>query len=334
MSQQARWESVVAIEERPLRLLSRRQRRWRQALQGYLFLLPALAVLAVFHIFPAFFSFYVSLFKWEIVQERFLGLRNYARLLSDPDFLKSLGVTAAYVIGSVPIEMAIGLGLAILLYQGLRGRGFFRLLYFLPYITSQVAVALVWGWIFNKDFGVANWLLDLLHLPQQRWLLEPRGLTNLFGVGPSDLPPSLALAVIMLVTIWFFIGFHTVIYLSGLTAIPAELVEAARIDGAAGWRMFRYITFPLLTPTTYFLLIIGTIGAMRAFSLPLVMGGTACGGTPIGTTRVIGLFIWDRFICQTRLGYASAAAFVLLAIVVTITALNARLVGRRVQYVD
>jgi multiple sugar transport system permease protein len=236
------------------------------------------------------------------------------------------------MVATVPAEMAIGLGLALLLYQGLRARGFFRLLYFMPNITSQIAAALVWGWMFQKDFGFANAVLAALHLPQQRWLQEPRGVLSLLGVGPSDSPPSLALFAIILVTIWAFLGFHTVVYLSGLTAIPAELVEAARIDGAAGWRLFRHITFPLLSPTTYFLLLVASIGSMISFNLFYVMGG--CDGTPLGTTLSVGLFIFNRFWCQTQLGYASAAAFVLMVVVVAITAVNVRLVGRRVQYVD
>lgn len=332
MKQEAGWESTVVMADRPARVFTLRQRRRRAALHGYLFLLPAVAVLAVFHIFPAFYAFYMSLFRWEIVRERFLGVRNYVRLASDPEFLRSLGLTLIYVVSTVPVEMAIGLGLALLLYQGLRARGFFRLLYFMPNITSLVAVALVWGWIFNKDFGFANAALSAVHLPEQRWLLEPRGLLGLTGVGSGEVPPSLALAAIILVTIWSFLGFHTIVYLSGLTAIPAELVEAARMDGAAGWRLFRHITFPLLTPTTYFLLLVATIGAMTAFNLFYVLGG--CDGIPLGTTRTVGLFIFSRFWCQTQLGYASAAAFVLMVVVVAITALNVRLAGRRVQYVD
>jgi multiple sugar transport system permease protein len=158
------------------------------------------------------------------------------------------------------------------------------------------------------------------------------------GFGPDSIPPSLALFAIILVTVWFFLGFHTVVYLSGLTAIPAELVEAARMDGASGWSLFRSITFPLLTPTTYFLLLVATIGALTSFNMVFILGGGGttfgCAGNPLGTTRLAALFVFDRFWCQTRLGYASAAAFLLLVVVLAVTALNVRLVGRRVQYVD
>ena len=306
-------------------------RRRREAAQGYLFLAPALLILGAFHVWPALYAFYMSLFRWEIAQEGFLGLRNYERLVVDADFLRSLLLTLVYVVGSVPFEMAIGLALALLLHQRLRLRGLFRLVYFLPYVTSQVAVGLVWGWVFNPSYGVANGLLVALGQPEQRWLLEPN------GVLLPNVPPSLALATIMLVTVWYYVGFHAVVFLSGLTAIPDELVDAARIDGAAGFALFRHITFPLLSPTTYFLLLVATIGAMTSFNLVYVMGGGGqafgCAGNPLGTTQVAALYVFSRFWCQTQLGYASAAAFVLGLVVLAITAVNGRLFSGRVAYV-
>lgn len=305
-------------------------RHRREAALGYVFLAPALLIIGAFHVWPALYALYVSLFRWEIVQGAFLGTRNYERLSQDADFLRSLLLTFVYVLGSVPLEMAAGLGLALLLHQRLRLRGLFRLLYFLPYITSQVAVALVWGWVFNPSYGVANGLLAAVGQHPLRWLLEPGGIVS------DDLPPSLALASIVLVTVWYYLGFHTVVFLSGLTAIPEEVVDAARIDGAGGLGMFRHITFPLLSPTTYFLLLVATIGAMTSFNLIYVMsgGGQAfgCGGNPLGTTRVAALFVFDRFWCQTQLGYASAAAFVLGAIVLAVSAVNGRFFSRRVFY--
>ena len=300
-------------------------------------------ILGVFYVFPALYSFYVSLFRWEVVQEGFLGLRNYAHLLRDGEFGHSLLLSVVYVAGTVPLEMAIGLGLALLLWRGLRARALFRLLYFLPFITSQVALALVWGFVFNAQYGLANDILRAIHLPPQGWLLAGGGASSLWnllsgGRLPDAVPPSLALAVVMLVTVWFFVGFHTVVYLSGLSAIPAELTEAARIDGASGFGLFRHVTFPLLTPTTYFLLIIATIGAMTSFNIIYILGGggveAGCGGNPLETTKVAALFIFDRFWCQTELGYASAAAFVLSLVILGLTMLNARTVGRRVAYVE
>ncbi|HEV2250046.1 MAG TPA: sugar ABC transporter permease [Candidatus Limnocylindria bacterium] len=308
----------------------RRAQRRREAVQGYLFLAPALLIIGAFHVWPALYVLYMSLFRWDILQGAFLGLRNYQHLLVDPDFLRSLVLTLVYAVGTVPLEMAAGLGLALILHQRLRLRGLFRLLYFLPYVTSQVAVALVWGWVFNPSYGAANGLLAAVGAPIQRWLLEPGGI-----IAP-DAPPSLALTAIMFVTAWYYLGFHAVVFLSGLTSIPTELTDAARIDGAAGFRLFRYITFPLLSPTTYFLLLIATIGATTSFNLIYVMGGGGqafgCAGNPLGTTQVAALFVFDRFWCQTELGYASAAAFTLGLVVLALSALNGRFFSRRVVY--
>ncbi|HEY8730636.1 MAG TPA: sugar ABC transporter permease [Candidatus Limnocylindria bacterium] len=308
----------------------RKAQRRREAIEGYLFLAPALLIIGAFHVWPALYVLYMSLFRWDILQGAFLGLRNYQHLLVDPDFLRSLLLTLVYAVGTVPLEMAAGLALALILHQRLRLRGLFRLLYFLPYVTSQVAVALVWGWVFNPSYGAANGLLASIGAPPQRWLLEPGGIIS------PDAPPSLAFAAIMFVTVWYYLGFHAVVFLSGLTSIPSELIDAARIDGAAGFKLFRYITFPLLSPTTYFLLLIATIGATTSFNLIYVMGGGGqafgCGGNPLGTTQVAALFVFDRFWCQTELGYASAAAFTLGLVVLALSALNGRFFSRRVVY--
>jgi len=305
--------------------------RRREAIEGYLFLAPAVLIIGAFHVWPALYVFYMSLFRWDILQGAFLGFRNYEHLLQDADFLRSLLLTLVYALGTVPLEMAAGLAVALVLHQRLRFRGLFRLLYFLPYVTSQVAVALVWGWVFNPSYGAANGLLASLGLAPQHWLLEPG------GIFAPDAPPSLALAAIMIVTVWYYLGFHAVVFLSGLAAIPGDLVEAARIDGASGLKLFRHVTFPLLSPTTYFLLLIATIGAMTSFNLIYVMGGGGqsfgCAGNPLGTTQVAALFVFDRFWCQTELGYASAAAFVLGLLILALSALNGRIFGRRTVYV-
>ena len=305
------------------------RRSWREAIEGYLFLAPALLIIGAFHVWPALYAFYMSLYRWEIAQEGFVGLRNYQHLLDDGDFLRAVGLTVIYVVGTVPLEIAIGLAVALLLHQRLRLRGLFRLVYFLPYVTSQVAVALVWDWVFNPTYGVANGIVTGVGGKPQTWLLQPDGIFR------PDLPPSLALASIVFVTIWYYLGFHAVVFLSGLTSISDEVIDAAKIDGAGGFRMFRDITFPLLSPTTYFLLLIATIGSMTSFNLVFVMSsgqGGGCGGGPLGTTRVAALFVFDRFWCQTELGYASAAAFALGFVIVAFTAVNNRLFSRRVFY--
>jgi ABC-type sugar transport system permease subunit len=312
-------------------------------LGAYAYLAPAGLLLLAFQVYPLFYGGYVSLFRWGLTRQAFLGLANYAGVLRDPDFWRSLLVTGYYVAGVVPAEIVLGFLIAVLLSQRIRGRAVYRLVYFLPYVTSMVALGLVWSWIFNANFGLANAVLRLLHLPPQRWLLEPRGLLGLLrgGAGFSAWAggPSLALACVMVVTVWYYTGFHVVVYLAGLGAIPREIYEAARLDGARGWRLLRHITLPLVSATTFFLAVVATIGAFQSFSIVYTLtGGGASGGLtsgaggPLGTTRVVTLFIFNTFYSEFRVGYATAAAFVLFAILLGLTLAQLRLGSRRVHY--
>lgn len=315
-------------------------RRGRGNLAGYLYLAPAGALLLAFHVYPLFYGAYVSLFRWGLTKQAFVGPSNYWGILHDADFWRSLLVTAYYVIGVVPVEIVLGFLIASLLAQKIHGRAAYRLVYFLPYITSMVAMGLVWSWIFNANFGLLNSLLRLLHLPPQRWLLEPRSILALLVPGggfSATAGPSLALICVAIVTIWYYTGFHVVVYLAGLTAIPTEVHEAARLDGAEGWRRMRWITLPLVSPTTFFLAVIATIGAFQSFAIVYtltgggVSGGAEAGG-PLGTTRVATLFIFTTFYNEFRVGYATAAAFVVFAFLLALTGLQMRIGERRVHY--
>ncbi len=212
----------------------RARRNWPRV-AAYAYLAPAGVLLLAFHVYPLFYGAYVSLFNWGLTRQRFVGLATYGGVLHDGDFWRSMLVTVYYVAGVVPLEIVLGFVIAYLLAQKIRGRAAYRLVYFLPYITSMVAMGLVWSWIFNANFGMVNSVLRLLHLPTQRWLLEPRGVLALLAPGPmmtaGSAGPSLALVCVMAVTIWYYTGFHVVVYLAGLTAIPAEVHEAA-----VGWR--------------------------------------------------------------------------------------------------
>lgn len=312
-------------------------RRWGRSLGAYGYLVPAGALLLAFHIYPLFYGGYVSLYRWGLTKQAFVGLANYAGVLHDEEFWRSLLITAYYVIGVVPAELVLGFLIAVLLSRRIRGRAAYRLVYFLPYVTSMVALGLVWSWIFNANFGLLNSVLQLLHLPPQRWLLEPRGLLTFLrgGTGFSawDGGPSLALACVTVVTIWYYTGFHVVVYLAGLTAIPPEIHEAARLDGATGWRLLRHVTIPLVSPTTFFLAVIATIGAFQSFSIVYTLtGGGGEAGSPLGTTKVVTLFIFNTFYNEFRVGYATAAAFVLFTILLALTLAQMRLGSRRVHY--
>lgn len=311
-----------------------RRRYWLDTGVAYLYIGPALVLLTIFHFFPAIYGFYISLFRWGIVQERFIGVQNYVQLSTESAFWRSLAITVWYVVLAIPAEMAIGLVIAYLLFQPIRARTAYRAIYFLPHITSTVAAALVWRWIFNPNNGLLNGVLDMVGLPRGRWLDESGGVFGLalanFGVQVPDwlAGPSMALVGVSIYSIWHYIGLYVVIYLAGLGNISKELYEAARIDGANEWQVFRRITVPLLSPTTFFLLIVSTIGALQAFNHIFVMTN----GGPLDTTRTVTMLVFRTFYQQTRVGYGSAMAFVLTGIILLLTLVNFRLAGRRVHY--
>lgn len=318
-----------------------RKRYWKQTAQAYLYLLPAGIVLAVFHFLPVLYAFYISLHHWKIRNLGFRGLANYDQAIHDPRFWGSLKVTLFYVLGTVPFTLGISLLLAYLLFQKVRWLSFYRTSYFLPYITSTVAAATVWLWLFNPRHGPLNQILTVVGLSPQRWMNEPRGIMKILAAGlgmtvPSwAAGPSLALITVMIVTVWHFIGFDVVIFLAGLGNIPTELYEAARIDGAGQWQLFRHITLPLLSPTTFFLLIISTIGAFQSFNIIYVMtaGSGAQLGGPLHTTTTTTIYLFDQFYNRVNIGYASAIAFVLFAIILSLTVLQNKWIGEKVHYV-
>lgn len=325
-----------------VRRAQRRRRILLEHAEAYLFILPAVLLVGVFDILPSVAAFVMSLTRWGVIYERFAGLDNYRAIL-DPagtrfaEFANALGVTAWYVLLTVPVEMAIALAVAFVLYQGTVGRGLYRAVYFMPYITSVVAAALVFEWIFDSNFGFLNWLLSLVGVGSQDWLREPTGVFQMMASGlgmelPSGLAgPSLALVAVSIFTVWHFIGFQTVIFLAGLTNISREYYEAARIDGAGGWQIFRKITLPLLSPSIFFVFIIATIGAMRAFSQIYVLTN----GGPLDTTRTVSMLIFRTFFERTSsngIGLGAAMSFILVLIVVAITFVQFRVAGRRVFY--
>lgn len=303
----------------------------------YLYIAPAAVILFVFHLFPVFYAFFISLFDWGIIRGRWIGLGNYIELFRDYNFWKSFLVTIYYVIGTIPISLILSFFIAYMLSGRIRGRSIFRTIYFLPYITSSVAAAMVWAWIFHPSSGVMNYILGLIGISPQKWLQEPTGILKLVlgGMG-MEIPewaggPSLALVSIMIFTIWQSLGFDIVIFLAGLTSIPEELYDQAKLDGAGEWNLIRYVTIPLLSPTIFFLLIISTIRAFQTFNQIYIMTIGDPGG-PLGTTRNITMFIFQNFYAFTRVGYGASGAIVLFLIILGLTIIQLRYVGRRVHY--
>lgn len=314
-----------------------RRHRFPDTLASYVYLAPAFLVLLVFHILPLFYAVYISLFNWRIRQGPFVGPLNYHTALASPAFWSSLKVTAFYALGVVPATLVLSFLIAYALHRNLAARTLYRAIYFLPYITSIVAAALIWRWIFHAQYGVLNFLFHTVGLPPQQWLLEPRGIVELIlgGLG-VNVPawaagPSLALTSIIIFTVWHNLGFAVVVMLAGLSNIPAELYDAARIDGAGEWRLIRHVTLPCLSPTLYFMVIILTIGAFQSFGNIYVMTDPDHGG-PLGTTRNVTMYIYQNFFEFTRLGYASAVAVLFFFLVLGLTIFQMRVLGPRVHY--
>ncbi|MDH7568603.1 MAG: sugar ABC transporter permease [Armatimonadota bacterium] len=313
-------------------MTAKQHRILRENTTAYLLLLPTLVIIGVFHLFAIFYAFYISLHKWSILKEAYVGLANYVALVYDPEFRQALTVTVWYVLGTVPLGLLIALGVAVFLNRPIRGRGFYRTLFFLPYVTSLVAAAAVWQWMYNPDYGVVNLLLEKVGLPGQKWLLEPTGVFQLLARSVGlHLPawaagPSLALVSIVVMSIWSSLGFNVIVYLAGLGTIPRELQEAARVDGATEWRVFRDVVLPLLRPTTFFLVIIATIRAFQAFNQIYVMSPND------PTTRTLTLFIFQTFYGSNRAGYGAAVAMALFLILLLLTLAQLRVGQQRVTY--
>ena len=289
--------------------------RNEQARYGYLFIIPTFLYFCVFIAFPLAFSFYLSFHSWNPLsdQRTFVGLDNYAELLRSESFIGSVSNTLVFTVGVIALTVVFSLMLATALNQGLRGTGLFRGIFYSPIVTSFVATGLVWLWLFDPGFGVVNYGLGLLGLPRPGWASDP----------------AWAMPTVILTFAWREIGYFTIVYLAGLQGIPESLKEAARIDGATTWQVFRRITFPLLMPTTLFVVVLGLIRATQiSFGLIYVMTG----GGPVGTTNVIVLYLYQQAFQFFRMGYASAVAYVLFAFIFLATLIQFRILGRRTDF--
>jgi multiple sugar transport system permease protein len=250
----------------------------------------------------------------------------------DEDWWLGLLVTVYYSLGTVPFQLGISLFLAVLLFQEIRGKSFFRLIYFLPYIKPAVASAAFFRVLFSgSSASLSNRIIGLFGVQPQLWLDQPDGIFRL--IGGEGVPeflagPSMALVVIILFNIWSYVGYDIVIFLAGLGGIPSEMYEAAQIDGAGRWAQFRHITFPLLSPTTYFLTLLAVIGTFKAFNHVWVLRTSAA----LGTVDTASIVIFTEFNRNTRYGYAAALALLLFLIILVLTIINNRVAEERVFY--
>ena len=233
--------------------------------------------------------------------------------LSESEFWNAFKNTLYFSAIKIPLDMALALGIALLLNQKLRGIGFFRTAYFLPVITSVVAVAAIWRVIYNPSFGLLNSLLDSAGLPAQQWLRDP----------------DLAMPSVAFVALWKGLGYDIVIFLAGLQSIPRLYYEAAEIDGASPWQRFRFITFPLLSPVTFFVLVIGVINSFKVFSIIHVL---APDGGPLNSVEVIVFYLYRLAFQEFKFGQAAAVSFILFAVVLVLVYVQRRFIEPRVNY--
>lgn len=305
---------------RPSPPYHKRLRRWFSTGQAYLYLLPAFIILGVFAYAPSVFVFYMSLFKWNFLNQGaqpFIGLGNYTFLLHDPNFWQSLEVTLSYVVISVPLQLCLSLFLALLLMSGIRAKAFWRLAIFTPFITPLVATTTIWLWIFDKYHGLSTGIFHLLHLQPIDWLGDPHW----------------ALLSVIFYTTWKAAGFSVVLFLAGLANISPALGEAAQIDGANTWQVFRYITWPLLKPITLVVLLLSTIEAFKMFQPVFLFVGP--GGGPGNSARTLGLYLFsEAFASNPHDGLGAAISVILFLLVFTIAMAQFGLTRRAVPAMD
>ena len=289
--------------------------RLRKALPAYLFLLPGMALFLVWTMYPLIYSFVMSFAEWNLIKpSRFIGLENYSRALHDPIFWLALKNTLFYTVVTVPAQMVLGLGIALLLDGPLRARGFFRTIYYIPVVTSWVVVSLIFSYLFNSQAGLINWVLgDALHVTG--------GTTNWLG---DPWPARIAIATL---GVWKGIGWTMVIFLAGLQSVPPNLYEAASIDGASGWRRLKDITIPLIRQTTLFLLVILTLGSFQVFISVYIMTG----GNPVHQTDVLLTYMYSNAFQFLDLGYGAALSYLFAMMVFTLSMIQIRLLRRPVE---
>ena len=274
----------------------------QSTIAAYFFLAPALSAIFIFFFIPVIAAFIISFTDFDIYAlgdlstVRFIGLNNYLKLFDDPLFFTALKNTFYFVIMAGPLSIAVSLGAALLLNSKLvKFKAIFRLSYFIPVVTTLVAVAIVWRFIYHPRFGIINYILSLVGIAPVDWLGDP----------------STAMPAIVLMSVWKNFGYNMIIFIAGLQNIPEDLYEAASIEGASGWQKFKSITIPMLAPTTVFIAIITMIGYFQLFAEPYIMTQ----GGPLNSTLSIVQFMYQEGFRWWNMGYSASIAFVLFFII-------------------
>jgi multiple sugar transport system permease protein len=278
------------------------------------FLLPALILLIVFLVIPSIFAIVMSFTKWDMLSPaQFAGLANYKRLLLDERFKASFLNTLYFTSVSVPVGVVFSLIIALVLNESwLRGRNLFRILFFLPVVVSSVAIAMIWMWIYNPAYGLLNSLISIFGIPRQFWVSDPR----------------LAIPSLIVMSIWQTFGYNVVIFLAGLTVIPAEYYDAATVDGANKKQCIRWITLPLLMPTTVFVIIMAIIRSFQVFDQVLVLGGTS---GPPKSLLVAVYYLYQMGFGSLKMGYSTSIGIVLFLTILTFAVIQFKYYVKRVE---
>ncbi|PLX18646.1 MAG: sugar ABC transporter permease [Candidatus Muiribacterium halophilum] len=276
------------------------------------YIIPGALIVLTFHFIPIFYSLYYSFFKGGLGAKTFVGLSNYIELLKDAEFWASIRHTLFYVVGTVPTTIILSLFIAMLLNSKIKGLSVYRTIYFLPVITSINAVSLVWKWLFHNQHGLLNSVLNGMGFESINWLGDP----------------NWAMISIIIMSIWKGLGYNIIIFLAGLQGIPKHLYESAEIDGAGVWHKFRNITVPMISPVTFFVLVMSTISSFQVFAQVYMMTQ----GGPAKATTVIVYHLYDKAFQKFQLGASSAIALVLFLMIFTMTLIQRKVAEKKVHY--
>ncbi len=287
----------------------------REAIAAYTFLAPFLIFFAIFFVRATIASVEMSFYDWRLLRPTrpYIGLQNYLELFDDPIWWSSVVHTLYFTAMTVVGTSVVGLAAALAVTRPIHGRGFFRVLLYIPQLMSVGAVGLIWNWLWSGQFGVINYLLSFFGVRPINWLGEP----------------DLVLPVLSFTTIWWTFGFPMLIYIAGIQGIPEHLYEAARIDGASGWQSFRYITLPLLRPTILFVTVTGVIGHFQVFGQPYIITG---GGGPGRSSWTVIIYLYQQAWVAFRMGFGAAVAVVIAIIMAIITTFQFKIISRPVEY--
>lgn len=292
----------------------KRSAAFKNAVSAYLFLSPTLLIFSVFILFPVVFSLYLSFHRWNMfsTETSFTGLENYARIIGSEEFWSVLGNTLVYTLGTVPVNMILALIVAYFLNKKIAGKKFLRVAFFTPVVISPVAAAVIWRWIYEPNFGLLNYGLSWFGVSSVNWLNDP----------------TAAMFALIVMGVWKTFGVNMVLFSAGLQGIPDHYYEAAELDGAGPWSRFWHITLPLLSPTTFFILVMSVIGSFQVFDLVYVLTS----GGPLGATKVLVFYLYEHAFKFFEMGYASAIAYFMFAMIFILTLLQIRYLKGRVHY--